>query len=174
MSLMTRKKQARAQVSAGLDRARQAATHVGPMTQSARESAAQGVHNAQDWAAPRMEKGVRGAREWAAPRIEQAAHGLQENVAPKVSEMLEKAAHKIEPPKAARRRMWPKLVAGLTMIAAAAGAAAAVLVRRRSASPSDEMTDGEAGQDAMTERASTEGDDTVMAETGGSDGQKRR
>jgi hypothetical protein len=190
VSLTTRKNNAQPQAGAGLDRARQAATRVSPLARSAGTAAAQGVQSAREWAAPRLgkgvegargwaapriEKGVRGARGWAAPRIEQAARGLQDNVAPRVSEMLEASARKIEPDAESKRRVWPRLLAGLAVITAAAGAVAVVLARRRSApQPDDAMSQDEAGQDEMAEGAPAEGDDTMMAETGGRDGKGRR
>ena len=58
MSLMTRRNQAKAQASAGWNRARQSATRVTPLAKSAGVTAAQGVQEARDWAAPRIEQGV--------------------------------------------------------------------------------------------------------------------
>jgi hypothetical protein len=46
------------------------------------------VHGARDWAAPRLEEAVHGAREWAAPRLEEAADAVTGTVAPKVAETV--------------------------------------------------------------------------------------
>jgi hypothetical protein len=126
---------AQAQVGAGWVRAREAAAQVTPLAKNAGATAA---------------KNVQGARGWAAPRIEQAAQAVQNNVAPKVSGMLSTTAQWIEPPAPARtRRMWPRVVAVLTMVTAAGGAITAAVLRRRSASlPDDVMTDDMTGTTA--------------------------
>jgi hypothetical protein len=175
MSLMTRKDKARSRASAGLGRARKAATRVTPLAKSAGTTAAQGVQGAREWAAPRIGHGVEGARTWAAPRIEQAAHSLQENVAPKVSGMLEAAAHRIEPAAAAtKRRLWPRLMAGIALVTAAAGAVAAVAARRRGAKQPDDVMTGDDAEDTKPESAEDADSDTVMAEAGGSNGKGAR
>jgi len=167
MSLITRKNKAQAQASAGLDRARQAATRVTPMAKSASVTAAQGVNDAREWAAPRIERSVNDARGWAAPRIEQAAQTLQESVAPKVAQtlqetvapkvsgMLTATAHRIEPSvQAPKRRLWPRLVAGLAVATAAGGAIAAIVRRRNARLPDDMMPDDDMPQDAAEADAS--------------------
>lgn len=165
MSLMTRKDQAKAQASAGLHRARRSATRVTPLARNASTTAAQGVQDARDWAAPRIEQGVQQARGWAAPRIEHAAQALEETVAPKVSEVLTATAHRIEPADQAdqaKRRRWPLLVA-VFAVATVAGGAIATILRRRAAQRADtEMT--EEVTPTADEPGYSEADEAVVAE----------
>jgi uncharacterized protein (DUF2342 family) len=143
-----RKKQGDANVASARELARQAAQRVGPMAKSAREGAANRIH---------------GARGWAAPRIEQAAHTVRQDVGPKVSSILEATAQRIEPAQtqakklgrranrraarasqdvSARRakilanaqssgRSWPKAVGGVAFVLATVGAVVTVVLRRR-------------------------------------------
>ena len=55
---------------------------------------------------------------------------VQETVAPKVSSMLATAARRLDPPRP-RSRRWPKVFAGLTLLAAGGAAAAAMALRSR-------------------------------------------
>jgi hypothetical protein len=186
---MTRKNQAKvkAQASAGLDRARQAAAQTAPLAKTAGATAVQGVQDAREWAAPRIEQaaqalqetvaprieqGVNQARGWAAPRIGQAAHALQETVAPKVSEVLSATAQRIEPTTQAKRRMWPRLMAVLA-VASAAGAAVAAIMRRRSARAADDLAmDDEMTQAAAEQEAAADGE-AVLADAEASGNGKR-
>jgi hypothetical protein len=119
VSLRTRKYDARAAARAGATtarrRARRATKQVTPLALSARRTAKRGVY---------------GARVWAAPRVERTGNALQERVAPKVSAMLAATARRMEPAQPIRRRRWPKIVAGI-LVLAVGSAAAAVLRSRR-------------------------------------------
>ncbi|MGE5286791.1 MAG: hypothetical protein ACM3ML_06215 [Micromonosporaceae bacterium] len=118
------------------------------MAQTAKQGAAQRIH---------------GARTWAAPRIEQAARSVQQDVGPKVSSILEATAQRVEPAqksavKMGRRargqarktsrdvslrrekmlanargsgRSWPKRAGGIAFALATIGAVVAVVMRRR-------------------------------------------
>jgi hypothetical protein len=141
VSLTTRKNQAQAQASAGLDLARRAAPRIG-----------QGVQSARDWTAPRVGQGVHHTRRWAAPRIEQLGRALQETVAPKVSGVLTDTAHRIEPSDQARkRRRWPRVLTGLAIVAAAGGALGALLRRRAATVIEEVMAEDEAVLQAVPE-----------------------
>lgn len=67
---------------------------------------------------------------WAAPRVERTGNALQERVAPKVSAMLAATARRMDPAPPIRRRRWPKIVAGILVLAAGSAAAAVVRGRR--------------------------------------------
>jgi hypothetical protein len=128
----------------------------------------QGVHDARDWAAPRLEDAVHGARGWAAPRLEDAVHGAREwaaprleeaadvvtgtvapkvaetvtgTLAPKVSSALRSTARQVRPNDSRtgfRRMLSLRWLLGLGAVAAAAGAGAAIAMRRRYASATAE------------------------------------
>ncbi len=113
----------------------------------------QGVHDARDWAAPRLEDAVHGAREWAAPRLEEAADAVTGTVAPKVAETvtgtlapkvssaLRSTARQVRPSDSRtgiRRMLSLRWLLGLGAVAAAAGAGAAIAMRRRYASATAE------------------------------------
>lgn len=164
MSLGTRKRQVEVP-PAVRDRARQAASRVGPMAKSAQRGAADRIH---------------GARTWAAPRIEQAAHSVQHDVGPKVSSILVATAQRVEPAQKSAARMgrrtrgraakasrdvrvrresmlasargsgrsWPKM-GGLAFVVATLGAVVAVVIRRRSNGQAGDA--GTTDQDAATE-----------------------
>jgi hypothetical protein len=121
MSLRTRKHDARATARAGATiarrRARRATKQVTPLGRSARLTAKRGVY---------------GARVWAAPRVERTGNALQERVAPKVSAMLVATARRMEPAPPIRRRRWPKIMAGILMLAVGSAAAAVLRSRRGS------------------------------------------
>lgn len=90
--------------------ARDSAERLGPYAAEARETAADRLHQ---------------ARGWTAPRLETAAHRVEDTVAPKVAELLTTAARRIDPsPPAAvlrgRRRRRALLVVGLGVLGAAA------------------------------------------------------
>jgi hypothetical protein len=190
VSLTTRKNQAQAQASAGLDLARKAATQVTPLAKNASTTAAQsmqdartwaaprvgqGVQNAREWAAPRVEKGVHHARGWAAPRIEHLGRALQETVAPKVSGALEQTARRIEPSgPAGKRRMWPRLLTGLAVVAAAGGAIGAMLRRRSAKLTEDVIAEDEAVLQAVPEADETQDSERPLADVeAGSNGRVR-
>ncbi|HEY3958578.1 MAG TPA: hypothetical protein VGM53_34885 [Streptosporangiaceae bacterium] len=198
MSLRTTKEQAQAQASAGIDRARQAATQARMRRPAAKEAAAgaaarlaplarnagtaatqagaaatqgvhdasewarpritQSVHDARDWATPRIAQGMHDAREWAAPRIEQAGNVISdtvaprvtgvisETVAPKVNDVMTATARRIEPAgQAVKRRLWPRVLAGLA-VASALGSVIAIALRRRSAQLTDDIMDDDVAE----------------------------
>jgi hypothetical protein len=136
-----------------------AAQQVVPMARSAGQAARQGVEGARRWAVPRVqgarswaEPQVRVARSWAAPRVEQAGVAVRERIAPTVSSALLEASRRLDAvqappqPPQQKRRLWPRLVAGLAMLAAAGSAAAAVFLKRQAdmlAGSEDQAGDGQ-------------------------------
>jgi hypothetical protein len=104
-------RQMRAQAVKAQQQARQTAAQVAPFAASARITAAERL---------------RSARAWTAPRLERTGTALQERIAPSVSAMLTRAARRIEPQQARRRRRWPFLAAGLIVAGAATAGAAAL------------------------------------------------
>jgi len=168
----------------------------------AKDAAAQGAHDAREWAAPRLEdaadaitrakdaaaQGVHGAREWAAPRLEDAADAVTASVAPRVSAALRSTARQVrpegaQPGKAGLRRLlsWRWLL-GAGAVIAAAGASAAVAMRRRYASATAEVRDdaevhGAAespGDEAAPGNQAAATDDTARSEVNGSVSKTRR
>jgi hypothetical protein len=164
VSLTIRRQQAKAVPSAARARAQQAAQQaaqqLGPMAKTARDNAAEKLHDARVWAAPKIEQAAHTVQENVAPKVSAV---LQENVAPKVSAVLEATAQKLEPApgelrelgrrarkraqatsrevtarrakllakaQAKPRRRWPKLMGGVFVVAASIGAVAAVAMRR--------------------------------------------
>jgi len=120
-------------------KAQDAAAQVVPLSKRVGATAAQGV-----------EQGVHDAREWAAPRIEDAANAVSETVAPKVSAALKATARRVDPkPSKARRLLgWPGAV-GLAVLVAA-GAAVAIVLRKRQPEPAPPYPDEEAEDAAST------------------------
>jgi len=113
----------------------------------------QGVQDAREWAAPRLEDAVHGAREWAAPRLEDAADAVSYTVAPKIAETvtgtlapkvssaLRSTARQVRPADSRtrfRRMMSLRWLFAVGAVAAAAGAGAAIAMRRRYASATAE------------------------------------
>ncbi len=188
MSLMTRKNRAGGSVAAAAQRARDAASQAVPIATNAagiaKNAGVTARHSAEDavaWATPR----VHDARAWAAPYVEQAglavrdkiAPAITEKIAPAISDALVDAAHRLDvsPP---RRRLWPRVLAGIAMLAAAGSAVAAAVLRRRptgmefgstgdtsdhgatAQGATDEMVTGEdAGATPSDPATSSEGDD---------------
>lgn len=172
MSLMTRKNSASSSVAAAAQRARDAATQAAPIATNAAEMAKNaGVtarHSAEDavaWATPR----VQDARAWAAPYVEQAGLAVREKIAPTISEKIAPAisdalldaAHRIDV-SAPRRRLWPRVLAGIAMVAAAGSAVAAAVLRRRPTgmefgSAGDTPDHGAAAQAAADEMTAGDG-----------------
>ncbi|HTX28865.1 MAG TPA: hypothetical protein VME19_17820 [Streptosporangiaceae bacterium] len=156
----------------------------------AKDAAAQGVHDAREWAAPRLEdaadavtrardaaaQGVHDAREWAAPRLEDAADAVTASVAPRVSAALRSTARQVKPEvtksgKTGLRRLlsWRWLL-GAGVAIAAAGASAAFAMRRRYASATAEVreaADPPSGESAPEHQTDTD-DTAVVAEANGS------
>ena len=99
----------------------------------------QGVQDAREWAAPRIEQAVYDAREWAAPRLDDAADAVTTTVAPKVSSALHATAEQVRPTaKSGTRWLDWRLLLGAGIALAAAGAGAAIAMRRRYASATEE------------------------------------
>src|ERR1700720_4646896 len=88
------------------DRAMEAAAQAVPVGKRAGTTAVQGVRqgvqDAREWAAPRLEDAVQGAREWAAPRLEDVAEAVTTSVAPKVSSALRTTARQVRPAKSSQ------------------------------------------------------------------------
>ena len=137
MSLMSRKDTGAAVKQRALDTASQVpemARSAGQTAKTAGLAARQSAEDAIAWAAPR----VQDARTWAAPHVEQAGVAVREKIAPAISEKiaptisaaLVEAANRIDPAPA-RRKRWPRVLAGIAMIAAAGSAVAAVMLRRK-------------------------------------------
>jgi hypothetical protein len=119
-------------------------------------------------------QGVHGAREWAAPRLEDAADAVTASVAPRVSAALRSTAHQVRPSEtkpgtAGLRRLlnWRWLL-GAGAAIAAAGAAAALAMRRRYASATAEIHDDAEPPDGESAPAHDSADDTARAEVNGS------
>ena len=139
---MTGKNWSRSSVSAAAQRARDAATQAVPKAKNAvplaRSAGVTVRHSAEDavaWAAPM----VKDARAWAAPHVEHVglavrdkiAPAIAERIAPAISDAIVEAAHRLDAPTAPRRRLWPRVLAGVAMLAAAGSAVAAAVLRRR-------------------------------------------
>jgi hypothetical protein len=108
-----------------------------PMAKQAGIAARQSAEDAVAWATPHVEDAVAwatphvdDARSWAAPRIERTGIAVRDSIAPRISDALVTAAHRLDTTPA-RRRRWPKLLAGLALLAAIASAGAAVARWRR-------------------------------------------
>ena len=107
-------------------RAKDAAAQAVPMGRRAGATAAQGVR-----------QGVHDAREWAAPRLEDAADAVTASVAPRVASALHSAARQVQPEGTRPARTgvramlsWRWLL-GIGAVVATAGAAAAIAIRQR-------------------------------------------
>jgi hypothetical protein len=135
-----------------------AAQQVAPIARSAGQAYRQGVEGARGWVMPRVqgarswaEPQVRVAASWAAPRVEQAGVAVREKIAPTVSAAFFEASRRLDaaapqPEPQAKRRLWPRLLAGAAMLAAAASAAAAVFLKRQAdmlAGSEDQSGDGQ-------------------------------
>ncbi len=141
MSLMGRKSRSYPSVATAAQRARDAATQVVPMAKNAVPmaknvglTAKQSAEEAVARVAPR----VKDARAWAAPQVEQAglavrdkiAPAISEKIAPAISDALIEAAYRLDNPEP-RPRRWPRVLAGIAMLAAAGTAVAAAVLGRR-------------------------------------------
>jgi hypothetical protein len=122
-------------------RARDAATQVVPVAKNAVPmaknvglTAKQSAEDAMARVAPR----VKDARAWAAPHVEQAglavrekiAPAISEKIAPAISDALIEAAYRLDNPPP-RRRRWPRVLAGIAMLAATGSAVAAAVLGLR-------------------------------------------
>jgi hypothetical protein len=160
VSLRTRKQEAKAaamaRATSARRQARRATKQVTPLAQSGGQSAKRGVYR---------------ARVWAAPRVERTGHALEERVAPKISGMLAATARRMQPPQPKHRRRWPKVMAGIGMLAAGGAATVAAWRSRRGSAfiakpdgPSEPMT-GPNGQSADRESADAETADNGQVRT---------
>jgi len=136
-------------------RARQTAADIGPLAKSAGEAVRQGADEFATWAGPQVRKG----RSWAAPQLERTGVLVQEKIAPQVSEALTRAAHKLDPEPAPRRRGLIGLLA--LGLAAAAAAVAVIVMRKKTGSAASEP--GEDGTDEPASSADTP-EETAPAE----------
>jgi hypothetical protein len=159
VSLRTRGQDAGATARAGAlsarRNARRATKQVTPLAKSASQTAKHGVY---------------GARVWAAPRVERTGQVLQQRVAPRVSAMLMATARRMEPAAPARRRRWPKILAGLVTLAA--GSVAAAVFRSRRGRAFAARPDGP-GQPATPPNGQAAGRQAADAETADVNGQVR-
>jgi hypothetical protein len=142
VSLLTKKDTSRGDGGASQGVLDAAAQQVVPIARNAGPACRQGVEGAARWVRPRVqgarawaEPQVRVARTWAAPRVEQAGVAVREKIAPTVSGALLEASRRldaVQPPQPQpKRRIWPRLIAGVAMLAAAGSAAAAVFLKRQ-------------------------------------------
>jgi hypothetical protein len=98
-----------------------------PMTAKAASSARQGAGSAKVWATPKVSR----IRSLMATGAAKSSVSVQQTVAPRVSAMLAATARKLDPPmQKTQARRWPKLIAGMTLLAAAGAAAAALQMRK--------------------------------------------
>jgi hypothetical protein len=158
----------RASASAARDRARQAASQIGPMAKSARSTAAEQIGPLAKSARITAAQGVHTAREWSAPRVEHAAQSVQRNVAPRVSAALEATAQRIEPApdklrdlsrRAQRRaaraeqdsgKRRAMIIAGAVgLLAAVLGAISAVAARRSADDKGSDVSDNPGADPGM-------------------------
>jgi len=137
MSLTTRKNAGAAAKQRALDTASQVPVVARSASQTAKSAGIAARQSAEDaiaWATPR----VQDARSWAAPHVEQAGVAVREKIAPTIAEKiaptissaLVEAANRLDP-SPQRRKRWPRVLAGLAMVAAAGSAIAAVVLRRK-------------------------------------------
>ncbi len=137
MSLMTRKNTGAAAKQRALDTASQVPVMARSASQTAKSAGIAARQSAEDaiaWATPR----VQDARSWAAPHVEQAGVAVRERIAPAISEKiaptissaLVEAASRLDP-SPQRRKRWPRVLAGLAMVAAVGSAVAAIALRRK-------------------------------------------
>jgi hypothetical protein len=149
---------------AGWDRARAAAAQAAPVAKNASATAAQRAQVARDWATPRIVEGIYQARGWAAPRISQAGQAVGETVGPKVSEMLATTAQRVDPtPPGSERRIWPRVIATVAVLAAAGGAVV-VILRGRSVGTADTLMAEEEMGPAPSEPDAATTEERVMAD----------
>jgi len=136
VSLMSMKRPSKVSDSAK-QRALDAAAQVVPLAKTAGLAAKSSAEEAVARAAPRVQDArarvaphVQDARAWAAPHVEQAGIAVRDKIAPTISAALVEAAHRLDV--SPKRRRWPRVLAGVALLAAAGSAIAAVVLRRRS------------------------------------------
>ena len=149
-----------------------------PMAKQAGIAARQGAEDAVAWAAPLVEDAVAWAaphvdeaRSWAAPRLERTGVAVRDTIAPKISDALVTAAHKLDVTPSKRRRRWPRVLAGIALLAAAASAAAAIAMRRRpdpmSYEPPDPVAEADSAAPPAAEAAADSDGARAEAEVNG-------
>jgi hypothetical protein len=123
-----------------------------PVAKNVGLAAKQSAEDAVAWATPRVME----ARSWAAPHVEQAGVAVRDKIGPAISEKitpaissaLVEAAHRLDAT-TARRKRWPRVVAGFAMVAAVGSAVAAIMLRRKpdvsSFVTEDQVPDGGTG-----------------------------
>jgi len=166
VSLMTSKNWSRSSVSAAARRARDAAMQAVPKAKNAvplaKNAGLTARHSAEDavaWAAPK----VNDARAWAAPHVEQVGLAVRDKIAPAISDAIVEAAHRLDAPTAPRRRLWPRVLAGIAMLAAAGSAVAAAVLRRRPTGMEFGTEGGTAEQGAADRAGTAQGATDEMA-----------
>jgi hypothetical protein len=141
-------------------RAKDAAAQAVPMGRRAGATAVQGVR-----------QGVHDAREWAAPRLEDAADAVTASVAPRVASALHSAARQVHPEGArtgVRSMMRWRWLIGVGAAVAAVGAAAAVAMRQRLARATAEAEKAtESSPDESAPAGEVPGDTAPGAEVNG-------
>jgi hypothetical protein len=152
---------ARAQADLARARARQTAADIAPLAKSAGEAVRQGADGVAAWAGPQVRK----SRSWAAPQLERTGVLVQEKLAPQVSEALTRAARKLEPEPAPRRRGLRGLLA--LGLAAVAAAVAVAVIRQKTGSaasqPDEDGTDEPGGSTGTPEGTAPAEDSRVDA-----------
>jgi hypothetical protein len=163
---MTSKNWSRFSMSAAAQRARDAAAQAVPKAKNAvplaKNAGLTARHSAEDavaWAAPM----VNDARAWAAPHVEQAGLAVRDKIAPAISDAIVEAAHRLDAPTAPRRRLWPRVLAGIAMLAAAGSAVAAAVLRRRPTGMEFGPEGGPGGQGTVDRGATAQGATRDMA-----------
>jgi hypothetical protein len=142
-------------------RAIDAAAQVVPKAKIAGLAAKSSAEDAVAWATPRVQDArdrvaprVQDARVWAAPHVEQAGVAVRDKIAPVVSAALVEAARRLDV--APKRRRWPRVLAGVVLVAAVGTAIGAIVLRRRS-DVMDFGADGYAAQDSSAPSSETNG-----------------
>jgi len=122
-----------------------------------------------------VRQGVHDAREWGAPRLEDAADAVTASVAPRVSSALRSTARHVRPEgtesarSGVRRLLSWRWLLGAGAAIAAAGATAALAMRRRYASATAEVNDAaDSPADESAPGHQTADDDTTPSEVNGS------
>jgi hypothetical protein len=130
MAPLTRKRSAArtAAPPTASERARQKASQVVPRAKTAGSAVVQGAGQV----AARARPGVHRARAWAAPHVDRTGQVVQERIAPQVSDMLSKAAKRLDPaPQKPQKPRRSRLARGITLLTAAASASAVIALLRR-------------------------------------------
>jgi ferric-dicitrate binding protein FerR (iron transport regulator) len=116
----------------------------------------QGADELAAWAGPQVRK----TRSWAAPQLERTGVLVQEKLAPQVSEALTRAARKLDPEPAPRRRGLRGLLA--LGLATAAAAVAVMVMRKKTGSAASQPAEDGTDEPGTPEGSTPE--DTASAE----------